>query len=171
MTFEDLKFETDEMGEHSFHIYDNHYGVSVVRGPYTYGGRKGLYELAVIHMGPEDKESTIVYNTPITNDVMGYLTPEDVTRIMKQVSELDINLTSHEKMICGQCDKDIVETGDHYFIMKDQHDGDWHQCFDCYSRQEEDFYRDAEESYADHYNRTNDNLHGEDDPNQWDEEQ
>jgi len=90
MTFEDLKFETDEMGEHSFHIYDNHYGVSVVRGPYTYGGRKGLYELAVIHMPPGATESTLVYDTPITGDVVGHLTPEDVTGLMKQVSELPL---------------------------------------------------------------------------------
>jgi len=49
MTFTDLKFEHDEMGEYAFHIYDNHYGVSVVRGPYTYGGMKGLYELGCIY--------------------------------------------------------------------------------------------------------------------------
>jgi hypothetical protein len=91
MKFEDLTFENNEwMGEHAFHMFPNYYGVSVIRGQYTYGGKKGLYELAVIHMGPEDKESTIVYDTPITGDVIGYLTPEDVTDIMKQVSELPI---------------------------------------------------------------------------------
>jgi hypothetical protein len=34
------------------------------------------------------KYSELCYDTPITNDVMGYLTPEEVTDIMKQVSEL-----------------------------------------------------------------------------------
>ena len=88
ITFADLKFETDELGEHAFHIFDNYYGVSVVRGPYTHGGRKGLYELAVIYMAPEDRESKIVYDTPITNDVMGYLTPDNITDIMAQVEAL-----------------------------------------------------------------------------------
>ena len=88
MTFEDLKFEHDDMGENAHHIFPNHYGVSVVRGLYTYGGRQGLYELAIIIMTPEMKYSEICYNTPITNDVIGYLTPEQVTEIMKKVSEL-----------------------------------------------------------------------------------
>ena len=90
MTFNELTFEKDDydMQESAWHIYDNNYGVSVVRGPYTFGGDKGLYELAIIYMAPEDKESRICYDTPITNDVMGHLAPEDVTEIMKQVSEL-----------------------------------------------------------------------------------
>ena len=90
MTFNELTFEQDEddMQESAWHFYDNNYGVSVVRGPYTFGGDKGLYELAIIYMAPEDKESRICYDTPITNDVMGHLAPEDVTEIMKQVSEL-----------------------------------------------------------------------------------
>lgn len=91
MEFKDLKFKKDEwMGEHTHHFFDNHYGVSVIRGPYTYGGKNGLYELAVMHMGPEDKESTLVYDTPITGDVIGHLTPEEVTDLMKQVSELPL---------------------------------------------------------------------------------
>ena len=91
MTFEDLEFETDEFtGESSHHIFDNNYGVSVIRGPYTHGGKEGLYELAVIYMAPDAEYSELVYDTPITNDVEGYLTPEDVTRLMKRVSKLPI---------------------------------------------------------------------------------
>lgn len=90
MTFVDLKFEHDEMGEYAYHIFPNHYGVSIVRGPYTYGGKDGLYELAVIHMAPEDEYSELVYDTPITNDVIGYLTPDKITEIMKQVEELPL---------------------------------------------------------------------------------
>lgn len=88
MTFADLVFEKDELTEHAHHIFDNHYGVSVIRGPYTYGGKGGLYELAVLYMAPGDEYSKLVYDTPVTNDVEGYLTPDDVTRLMKQVSEL-----------------------------------------------------------------------------------
>lgn len=88
ITFADLVFETDEMGEGAFHFFDNHYGVSVIRGPYTHGGRQGLYELAVIYMAPGDEYSQLVYDTPVTNDVEGHLTPDDVTRLIEQVSEL-----------------------------------------------------------------------------------
>lgn len=88
MTFEDLQFEEIDYGIAAHHLFDNHYGVSVIQNPYSYGGREGLYELAVIRMTPDMKYSELCYDTPITNDVLGYLTPEEVTDIMKQVSEL-----------------------------------------------------------------------------------
>jgi len=89
MEFKDLKFEKDDMmGISAHHIFDNHYGVSVIKGPYSYGGREGLYELAIVVMKPGDKYSELCYDTPITNNVIGHLTPEDITDIMKQVSEL-----------------------------------------------------------------------------------
>ena len=90
MTFENLQFEHDESGEYAFHIFDNYYGVSVVRGLHTYGGRNGLYELAVIYMAPEDKYSQLIYDTPVTSAVVGHLTPDDITKLMKQVSELPL---------------------------------------------------------------------------------
>ena len=90
MTFEDLVFEKDWLGKYAYHMYPNNYGVSVVIGPHTYGGDKGLYEVAIIKMTPDMKESELCYDTPIANDVMGNLTPEDVTDIMKQVSELEL---------------------------------------------------------------------------------
>jgi hypothetical protein len=63
--------------------FDNGYGVSVVSHSYSYGGRDGLYEVAVL-----DSEDNLTYETPVTNDVIGYLTEEDVTDVMKQVQEL-----------------------------------------------------------------------------------
>ncbi len=63
--------------------FDNGYGASVVRSQYTYGGDKGLYELAVF-----GKDGHITYDTPITNDVIGYLRPEDVTDILEQIQLL-----------------------------------------------------------------------------------
>jgi hypothetical protein len=98
ITFADLKFETDpeneidsswyDPTEHAHHFFDNHYGISVIRGPYTHGGRQGLYELAVIYMAPGDEYSQLVYDTPVTSDVEGHLTPDDVTRLMEQVGQL-----------------------------------------------------------------------------------
>ena len=87
MKFEDLEFEVDDMnGLCAFMLFDNNYGVSVVKGPYSYGGRDGLYELAVIHMSPDMSESELDYDNPVANgDVRGYLTSEDVTQLMKEV--------------------------------------------------------------------------------------
>jgi uncharacterized protein YlbG (UPF0298 family) len=42
-----------------------------------------LFEVAVL-----GKDGDITYDTPVTNDVIGYLNPDDVTDIMKQVQEL-----------------------------------------------------------------------------------
>ena len=84
-TFKDLEFV-----EHPSHIggvqaritFDNGYGASVVKTPYTYGGDRGLYELAVF------KDGEITYATPITDDVIGYLRPEDVTDVMAKIQQL-----------------------------------------------------------------------------------
>ena len=63
--------------------FENGYGVSVVSHSYSYGGRDGLYEIAVL-----DSDDNLTYDTPVTNDVIGYLTEEDVTDVMKQVQDL-----------------------------------------------------------------------------------
>ena len=63
--------------------FENGYGVSVVSHSYSYGGRDGLFEIAVL-----DKDGNLTYDTPVTNDVIGYLTEEDVTDVMKQVQDL-----------------------------------------------------------------------------------
>ena len=85
-TFNDIIFKTNPMGE-DFGIvsrtqFDNGYEVSVVKSQYTYGGDKGLYELAVF------KDGEITYATPITDDVIGYLRPEDVTDVMAKIQQL-----------------------------------------------------------------------------------
>ncbi len=51
---------------------------------FSYGGKDGKYELAVL-----DSNGELTYETPITNDVMGYLESEEVTNIMKDIQNLD----------------------------------------------------------------------------------
>jgi hypothetical protein len=85
-TFKDIEFKPNPMGE-DFGIvsrtqFDNGYEASVVRSDYTYGGKNGLYELAVF------KDGEICYDTPITDDVIGYLRPEDVTDVMAKIQQL-----------------------------------------------------------------------------------
>ena len=84
-TFKDLEFKEhpNHMGGVQARIqFDNGYGASVVKTPHTYGGDKGLYELAVF------KDDEICYSTPITDDVIGYLRPEDVTEVMAKIQQL-----------------------------------------------------------------------------------
>jgi len=63
--------------------FDNGYGVSVVSHTYSYGGKRGLYEIAVL-----DSNGELTYDTPVTNDVIGYLTEKAVSKVMKEVQEL-----------------------------------------------------------------------------------
>jgi hypothetical protein len=87
-TFNDLVFKQDiQRGLNAARImFDNGYGASVVIGPYTYGGEDGLYELAVI-LGSDGK---LTYDTPVTDDVEGYLTEDDVTKLLEQIQNLEI---------------------------------------------------------------------------------
>jgi hypothetical protein len=84
-TFKDLDFKphSNGMGGVQARIqFDNRYGASVVKSSFSYGGNQGLYELAVLF------EDDITYNTPITDDVLGYLSEGDVTEHLKQIQEL-----------------------------------------------------------------------------------
>jgi hypothetical protein len=84
-TFEDIDFERNEDldGVVGRIMFDNGYGASVVRHIMSYGGKLGLYELAIL-----DKEGDLTYDTPVTNDVIGYLTTEEVTNYLIKIQEL-----------------------------------------------------------------------------------
>ncbi len=85
-TFNDLEFVPHAAGlggVMSRIQFENGYGASVVKTDYTYGGDKGLYELAVL-----DSEGHLTYSTPVTDDVIGYLRPEDVTDVMEKIQQL-----------------------------------------------------------------------------------
>jgi hypothetical protein len=86
--FEDLEFNPNPSGMggvQSILKFENGYGVSVIKTPYSYGGDKGKYEMAVL-----DPDGKITYNTPITNDVLGYLSEDEVSEYMIEVQELII---------------------------------------------------------------------------------
>lgn len=70
--------------------FENGYGASVVKNPYSYGGDEGLWELAVVlvYENGEGLSFELVYDTPITEDVLGWLTWEEVEETLKQIEEL-----------------------------------------------------------------------------------
>ena len=85
-TFKDLEFvpHAAGMGGVMSRIqFENGFGASVVKTEYTYGGDKGLYELAVL-----DSDGNLTYATSVTDDVIGYLRPEDVTDVMAKIQQL-----------------------------------------------------------------------------------
>lgn len=90
-TFKHLTFTArseSKMGVAARMFFANGYGVSVICGPYTYGGDQGLYELAVL-AGVEG-DSRLCYDTPVTSDVEGHLTPRRVSALMAKVQALPV---------------------------------------------------------------------------------
>lgn len=54
--------------------------VSVIRSSMTYGGDEGLFELAML------RDDKCVYDTCITDDVLGWLEVEDVLEVLEKVA-------------------------------------------------------------------------------------
>ena len=94
----DLEFRLDEFGsgytrKSAKYFFPNGYGVSIInisnesghQLSYTYN--KNQYELAVL-LGDID-EHEISYDTPIADDVIGYLDMENVFKIMNEIEKLE----------------------------------------------------------------------------------
>jgi hypothetical protein len=62
--------------------FDNGYGASVVSHLASYGGKDGLFEVAVL------KNGEICYTTNITNDVIGWCDFDKVAEILERVKNL-----------------------------------------------------------------------------------
>ena len=79
------KVEMPELnGYQLLYQFDNGYGASVIKHDHSYGGKKGLYELAVL-----DKEGSLCYDTPITSDVIGHLTMGEAEKVLINISYLE----------------------------------------------------------------------------------
>lgn len=88
-------------GIQKIYRFKNGYGASVVRfklplfsftesvryGSYT--NNEGEWELAVIKFDSENSDKFgLVYNTPITDDVLGHLTDEQVEEVLQKIKQL-----------------------------------------------------------------------------------
>ncbi len=67
-------------------FFDNGYGVSIIRNQYSYGGKDGLFEMAIL-IGDEFDHS-ICYDTPLTSDVFGYMNIEELNKSINDVRNL-----------------------------------------------------------------------------------
>ena len=65
--------------------YSNGYGASVVWDRGSYGAKEGLFEVAVL-----DASGSIVYDTPVTSDVCGYLNFGQVADVLQQIGNLPV---------------------------------------------------------------------------------
>ena len=83
MDFKTLRKTDRENGVQYYFEADNGYGASIVQTTYSYGGNQGLWELAVL-----DSDGEITYNTSITNDVLGYLSEEEVNETLEKIKNL-----------------------------------------------------------------------------------
>jgi len=81
--FKDLVFNPANLGVQALIEFQNGYGASIVKHQFSYGGKNGLYELAVL-----DKDGRIAYDTHITSDVLGYLNEDDVTDALVAIQQL-----------------------------------------------------------------------------------
>ena len=93
MIFSDLQFQPHPVaiGVQARHFFDNGYGISVVRfrgivGGGSYGYEEGLYESAVLK-GTEENWH-ICYDTPMTSDVLGDQTEEEVEVLLYEIENL-----------------------------------------------------------------------------------
>jgi len=70
-------------GERALFEFPNGFGASLIRSEFSYGGRNGEFEIAVL------KNGHITYETPITNDVLGYLSMAEAHATLEQIYNLE----------------------------------------------------------------------------------
>ena len=83
MKFKDIKFnETDMPKGIQAMIHFGNYDLSIIKNDFSYGGKSGLYEIAVFD---GDDQSELPGITESGDTVKGFLTSNDVDAILKKV--------------------------------------------------------------------------------------
>lgn len=70
-------------GDQYIFMFPNNHGASVVRHEFSYGATLGLWELAIL-----DGSYEIDYTSPISDDVIGWLTNDGVRETLRKIAEL-----------------------------------------------------------------------------------
>jgi len=76
-----------DKGVQHLYKFPNDYGASVIKTDYSYGGKSGLWEIAVYDYSI-DKSGEITYHTPITQDVIGHLSWVNVEKTLEEIFKL-----------------------------------------------------------------------------------
>ena len=66
--------------------FPNNYGDSIIKNIGSYGYEGDLFELAVLYF--EGDKFEIAYNTPIAQDVVGFLSNDDVLNLLEDIKKL-----------------------------------------------------------------------------------
>lgn len=70
--------------------FPNGYGASIICQPGSDGFEEGLFELAVLKFSDDARYGfDLVYDTPITNDVLGFLNEDQVDEVLAAITRLD----------------------------------------------------------------------------------
>lgn len=77
-------------GVHYLFRFPNNFGASVIKLNNSYGYEKDLWELGVIIFG-SCGDWDLTYDTEITNDVIGYLTDEEIRKLLDRIKGLERN--------------------------------------------------------------------------------
>lgn len=94
-SFDDLIFkyrksflDDDNLEFQAYYVFDNNYAISVITGisknndNIFYSSFMHTFEVAILFNGE------CIYDTGITDNVFGYQTPEQITKIIKQIEAL-----------------------------------------------------------------------------------
>lgn len=82
--YEDVDLnESFRTGRQKLYTFRNGYGASVIKHTSSYGGKRGLWELAVL------KDDELCYDTEITSDVIGHLNDPEVDRLLERIANLE----------------------------------------------------------------------------------
>ena len=71
-----------KFGYQKFVEFDNGYTASIVCNDMSYGSDRGLFEIAILY------RDNIVYDTGLTEDVIGFLDFQEVADTLKQIEQL-----------------------------------------------------------------------------------
>jgi len=78
-----LPFGNGVDGVRAEYNFDNGFGASIVKTEYSYGGKEGLYEIAVL-----DSTGNLTYETSVTSDVIGHLSLKEVMIKLEEIERL-----------------------------------------------------------------------------------
>jgi hypothetical protein len=90
-SFANLPFVKTSAGRRAQVRFSNGYGASVIFNVYSTSGAEGLYEVAVT-----DKNGRLMYDTPVTPDVVAYCDESDVERVLQQIVALPSQVYSED---------------------------------------------------------------------------